>query len=87
MSFFLQIYNYAILFLVSLIYFLLYSILSVIHNSFRNSFTIYLIKVSTPLNMLLSKATVVLFVIALKLGVDNHSHHFVTHYVNVPIII
>ena len=37
--------------------------------------------------MLLSKATVVLFVITLKLGTDNPSHHFLTHPVNVPIII
>ena len=37
--------------------------------------------------MLLSKAIVVLFVITLKLGTDNPSHHFLTHHVNVPIII
>ena len=37
--------------------------------------------------MLLSKATVVLFVIILKLGANNHSHNFITHPVNVPIII
>ena len=46
----------------------------------------YLIKVYTPLNMLLSKAIIVLFVITLKLGADNHSHHFLTYPVNVPII-
>ena len=61
--------------------------LSVIHNSPMNSFTIYIIKVSTPSNILLSKATVVLFVITLKLGADNPSHHFLIHPVNVPIII
>ena len=37
--------------------------------------------------MLLSKATVVLFIITLKLRVDNPSHNFLTHHVNVPIII
>ena len=37
--------------------------------------------------MLLSKGTVVLFVITLKLGADNLSHYFLTHHVNVPIII
>ena len=47
----------------------------------------YLIKVSTPSNMLLSNATIVLFVITLKLGVDNLFHNFLTHHVNVPIII
>ena len=61
----------------SLIYFLLYSILSVIHCSPRNSFTIYLIKVFTYLNMLFSKATVVLFVITLKLETDNPSHYYI----------
>ena len=60
---------------------------SVIHNSLKNSFIMYLIKVSTPSNTLLSKATVVLFIITLKLGADNHSHHFLTHPVNVSIII
>ena len=82
MSFILQICNYDKLFLASLIYFLICSILSFIHNSPGNSFTIYLIKISTP-----SKATVVLFVITLKLGADNPSHHFLTHLVNVLIII
>ena len=87
MSFILQICNCANLFLTFLIYFLLFSILYVIHNSPRNLFTIYLIKVSTPSNILLSKATVVLFVITLKLGTDNLFHNFLTHHVNVPIII
>ena len=87
MSFILQIYNRANLFLISLISFLLCFILSVIHNSPRNSFTIYLIKVSTPSNILLSKAIVVLFVITLKLGADNPSHHFLTHHVTIHIII
>ena len=59
----------------------------VIHCSLQNSFTIYLIKVFTPSNKLLLKAIVVLFVIRLKLGADNHSHDFLTHPVNVPIII
>ena len=57
------------------------------HGSPRNSFTIYLIKVSTPSTMLLSKATVLLFVIILKLGANNHSHYFLAHPVNVYIII
>ena len=57
-----------------------------IHNSLINSLTIYLIKVSPSSNMLLSKATVVLFVITLKLGADNHFHHFLRHHVNVLII-
>ena len=57
------------------------------NNSPRNSFTVYLIKVSTPSNTLLSKATLVLFVITLKLRADNPSHYFLTNYVNVPIII
>ena len=47
----------------------------------------HIIKVSTPSNMLLSKAIVVLFVITLKLWADNPSHNFLTHLVNVPIII
>ena len=87
MSFILQICNCANLFLVSLISFRLYFILSVIYNSLRNSFTIYIIKVSTPSNMLLLNATVMLFVIILKLGADNPSHNFLTHPINVPIII
>ena len=37
--------------------------------------------------MLLSKATVVLFLITLKLGASNPSRYFLTHPVNVPIII
>ena len=37
--------------------------------------------------MLLSNATIVLLVVTLKLVTDNHSHHFLTHFVNVPIII
>ena len=37
--------------------------------------------------MLLSKATIVLFLITLKLWADNPSLHFLTHPVNVPIII
>ena len=37
--------------------------------------------------MLLSNATVVLFVITLKLGADNSFHHFLAHPVNGPIII
>ena len=37
--------------------------------------------------MLLSKVTVVLFVITFKLGADNHSHNFLAHNLNVPIII
>ena len=86
-SFILQICNCANLFIASLIYFILCSILSMIHNSPRNSFIIYLIKVSTPSNMSLSKARIVLFVITLKLGADNHFHHFLTHPVNFPIII
>ena len=61
--------------------------LSVIHSYLRNSFTIYLIKVFTPSNILLSKAIIVLFVITLKLVTDNPSHHFLTHHVNVHIII
>ena len=85
MSFILHICNWANLFLASLISFFLYSILFVTHSSPKNSFAIYLIKVSTPSNMLLSKATMVLFV--LKLGADNHSHHFLTLPDNVPIII
>ena len=40
-----------------------------------------------PSNMLLSNGTVVLFVITLKLETDNPFHHFLTHPVNVPIII
>ena len=67
--------------------FLLYSTLSVIHSSPKNSFTINLTKVSTPSNILLSKAIVVYFVITLKLDADNPSHNFLTHPVNAPIII
>ena len=37
--------------------------------------------------MLLSKATVVLFVITLKLVANNPSHHFLTHPINLSIII
>ena len=37
--------------------------------------------------MLLSNATVMLFVITLKLGADNHFHHFLAHPVNGLIII
>ena len=37
--------------------------------------------------MLHSKATVVLFVIKLKLGADNPFHHFLTHHIYVPIFI
>ena len=46
-----------------------------------------LIRVSTLSNMLLSNATVMLFVITLKLGVDNHFLHFLAHPVNGLIII
>ena len=52
----------------------------------QNSFVIYLIKVSTPSNIL-SNSIVALFVITLKLGSNNHFHHFLAHLVNVPIII
>ena len=37
--------------------------------------------------MLLSNATIMLFVITLNLGADNPSHNFLTHLVNVHIII
>ena len=86
-SFILQIYKCVNLFLTSFISFFLWPILSVIHYSPRNSFTKYLRKVSTPLNILFLKAIVVLFLITLKLGADNPSHNFLAHHVNVHIII
>ena len=44
-------------------------------------------KVSTPLNKLLSKASVVLYVITLKLVANNYSHESLTFPINVPISI
>ena len=68
--------NWVNLFLASLISFFLCAILLVICSSPKNSFATYLIKISTPLNRLLLKVTMVLFIVILKLGDDNHSHHF-----------
>ena len=44
-------------------------------------------KVSSPSNKLLSKASIVLFVITLKLVADNSSHQSLTFPINVPISI